>query len=803
MRSTGLSSAEVAERIKQGLVNDFEPQATRSIPVIIIKNIFIIFNVLLAPLFVVLVAMGQYKDVMSVGGVALANTLINMVQEIQAKLALDRIKLANPATCGVIRDGEEQQLPVQQVVQGDYLVLKAGERALADGPVVEARNLEMDESLLTGESDYIPKEQQDEVLSGSYAVAGQGVYIAEKIGEEAYMQRVVNRSRKQVAKKSPLERKVGLLVNTFMGLCFTIAAVLILRFWPLAGKVEPVRFIVASVTTLIPQGLVLIVTITFALGVIAFAKRGIIFRRINAVESLANVDMICMDKTGTLTHNRIMLDAVSPVEGVTVAQLEERLRLFGNIIEEKNKTSEALAAAYPAEDTPGTQPAEKKDEIPFKSRNKFSAARVTTRQHGTEDLLLGAYEMVSGGLLDHDREAVQQLIRRSEEQGQRTLVFAWREAPAGESELSEELHGYKLGGVIAFSEEIKAEAPEILAGFRRKGVRQVVISGDSLTTVQSIALRIGLEGAEHGVTGQQLAEMDEKTFRETALANRIFARISPDQKYEIIRVFKKQGWYTSMVGDGVNDVLALKESDLAIAMGSGGSMAKEVSDIILVNNKFDLLPELLDEGDKIISRIQDCARIFTLKNFYALFMVSAALIAGLSFPFFPQQITLINFVTITIPLLYLIKFSDYKAKVEKQFLKDIVRFSAVFGTVIAAAGLTLNALYTKGLFGFPVEPLRYAQSAAIFPVIILALLSYLYLINRAGRLRSLLRDKKILLITLLLAALFPLAMYFAPFRKFFELIPFAGRDWLLGAAVLLPAGLVQYLLMRRYMGNRK
>jgi len=793
MAVTGLMHAEVLEKRKLGLVNDYEPAPTKRVPVIVLRNVFIVFNLLLAPLLVVLLVMGQYKDIFSVGVIAFINTMINIIQEIQAKRALDRIRVENPATAWVIRDNKHLAIPIRQIVQEDCLVLKAGEIALADGPVLEATHLEMDESMLTGESDYIPKGSGAQVLSGSFAVVGEGVYRAEKIGADCYMQKVVEQGRRLQQHKTPVERKVDLLVNAFIGCCFVVAAGLLLKFQPFSGgaaDVAPIRYIVASVTTMIPQGLVLIVTITFALGVITFARRGIIFRKINAVESLSNVDLICMDKTGTLTHNRIVLDRVVPVDGEKSPH--RALAAFAGAAKERNKTVEAIASGLDRVE------ALHLDEVPFKSRNKFSALRLELDGEKL-DLLLGAYELISNRMLTHDQERIAGIISAAERDGFRTLAFARRSMD--HAALNEDIAGFELVAVIIFQEAIKEEAPEILTGFFQEGVEQVVISGDSLQTVQSVAMRIGLPDAQCGVTGGELEALGEAAFREKVLASRIFARVKPEQKRDIIRVFKASGRYTAMVGDGVNDVLALKEADLAIAMGSGGSMARDVSDIVLVNNRFSVLPDLLAEGDRIISRIKDCARIFTLKNFYALIMVAAALLTGITFPFLPQQITMLNFITITVPLLYLIKFSRYKEKLGGSFLKDILKCSLTMGSVIAGTGIALNAWYTVngvvpehfvGFFGDAAPAsVRLAQSAALVPVIILALLAYLYIINRSRGFHGLLKDKKVLFVVLGLLLGFIGISHLRPAQKFFEVIPYGWMDWGRALLFLLPALLIQ------------
>ncbi|MDR2734660.1 MAG: HAD-IC family P-type ATPase, partial [Spirochaetota bacterium] len=298
----GLSPEKVRAHTRAGLVNNYEEKSSRSVVWIILKNIGTVFNLMIFPLLAMLLALGQYKDVLSVGGIALLNTVINIFQEIRAKLALERIRVEHPVTTRVIRDGGIREVPVREIVLDDYLLLSAGERVVGDAEVIRAQHLELDESMLTGESDYVPKKAGDEVLAGSFVIAGMAAARVTRLGRNAYIQRIVSFSRKYVSRRTLLERRMDILVYTSMFLCFMVAGFLLLFYQPVSNRlIDPFRYVVASVTSLIPQGLVLVVTLAFALGVITFARRGVVFSRFNAVESLANIDLLCMDKTGTLT----------------------------------------------------------------------------------------------------------------------------------------------------------------------------------------------------------------------------------------------------------------------------------------------------------------------------------------------------------------------------------------------------------------------------------------------------------------------------------------------------------------------
>ncbi len=786
--TNGLSSQQVQKLTAQGLTNDFSPKPEKKVTTIILKNIFIVFNLIIFPFLFILFFMGQYKDAISVGMVAIINTFTNIFQEIRAKIALDKIKLKNPELTTVIRDGKKQPIQTKSIVLGDYIALKPGELAPADGTVIESNHLEMDESILTGESDYLSKPKKSQILSGSFAAAGEGIFRADKIGKDGYMQQVVLKSKKSKTLKTLLEKKINKLVDSFVFICFLTTTVLILKYRPFSQNlIEPIRYIVASITSMIPQGLVLLVTITFVLSVIKFAKKQVIFRRMNSIEGLANVNLICMDKTGTLTHNHIKLDRIVPAPEYSNKELKNILGNIGALITTKNKTIEAIAKDFPLSS------ATKIDEIPFKSLNKYSGLR-TSNNHKTEDIIIGAFEKISPFLNNKDSSKIKAQIAQNESQGFRTIAIAIKSYSQDPKEpLKKSLQGFRLAGIIVFSEEIKKNTDKILEGFRKRGVRQIVISGDSLITVQAISSRVGIANSEHGISGKEIDNTPAELLKEKILSNNIFGRIDPQQKRTIISIFKEAGYYTAMVGDGVNDVLALKEADVSFAMGDGGSMAKDVADIILLNNKFDILPKLLAEGEKIISRIGDAAKMFSLKNIFALITISFTLLVGLPFPYLPQHITLLNFITISMPLLYLIKFSGQRNQVKGDFIKKILRFSFTFGGITAIFSIMLNYLYLNRF----VETALKSRTVSITFLIIVTLNLFLYLINRAKKATDLLKDKKALLVYLIGITLLPLTIYNDTFRKFFEFAQLNSRDWGIITVLTLAVSAIQFQIYKK------
>jgi len=815
----GLSTEKVCAQTRLGLANNYEEKSSRSIAWIILKNLGTVFNLMIFPLLAMLFALGQYKDVLSVGGIALLNTVINIFQEIRAKLALERIRVEHPVMTRVIRDGAVRDVAVRGVVLEDCLLLSAGDRVVGDAEIIRAEHLELDESMLTGESDYVPKKAGDEVLAGSFVIAGMAVARVTRLGENAYIQRIVSHSRKYVSRRTLLERRMDILVYTSMALCFAVAGFLLLFYQPVSNKlIDPFRYIVASVTSLIPQGLVLVVTLAFALGVIAFAKRGVVFSRFNAVESLANIDLLCMDKTGTLTENKITMEKTELVApGFSEAEARELFSVFAAGLSAKNKTVEALLAH--SVDTGGWRIL---DELPFKSKNKLSVVRAAPppgreSSSAVYDIALGAAEFLAPRFANPACvDSLKEQIRAYETQGLRTVVLALRRVPPDLALGEDTLYGLEPIALAVFSEMLRPEAGEILDQFTRRGVRQVVISGDSPDTVSALARRLSLPGAASVVSGAELAALEGDALRTRILSANIFARVLPEQKQAIIRTFKSDGRHVAMIGDGVNDVLALKDAELSIAMGSGGSMVKDVSDVVLVHDRFDILPQLLEEGERIIARIRDCARIFTLKNSYALLLILATIIFGATFPFFPQQITMINFVTITLPLLYIIQYASGRARVEKGFVWDIVRFSFCIACVVAGASFGLNMLasahypnlITRELLGmgwfvgrYIPNPSLYVQTLSIVPIILMASLVFLALARAASRNDG--KHWRRIMLSLGLCGVFFASLYIPAMADFLEFVPLGMGDYQTIAYFLVPALALEALLLRIFLRKGK
>ncbi len=834
----GLSLAEVKERTSQGLVNKSRIQSSKMISHILWENIVNLFNILVAPIIFILIKLGLYREVISVAGLTLANTVIGIFQEIKAKIALDRIALIDIRKCIVIREGMQFEIPIDQVVRGDYLYAKSGEPVLADGTIVRSNYLEIDESMLTGESDYIRKGIGAPLLSGSFCVSGTGVYVAEKIGEESYVN-TLSRQAKQYRKfLSPIQRKVNDIVKLLISLAVILTILLAMDYManirlhtetmsavparlsvealekdilekvkseenvrfikslykldsakrlysikaPLSDSdklrmmtiltemkdrmkfADTVRSISSIIMTLVPQGLVLSITLIFIVGIVRLSRMGALINKPNSIESMAHVDVLCMDKTGTLTKNKLALKEIIPFSGDD-DELRRLLRIFASNSVEKNKTIEALVKSL------GQEECEILDAIPFSSLNKYSGLRILSGA-SKYDLVMGALSSVGPMLDTVDLGAVEKDVSAHSMKGYRVVLFAAKTAGA-ELPLEESLAGFKLKGMVVFEDEIKPEAGDILNDFQKRNIELKIVSGDHPETIGSIARTLNIRNADRMVTGQEMEKMSPEDFENAVLRNTIFARINPYQKLEIVRALQRDNRYVAMVGDGVNDALAIKEANLGISMGSGARVTKDVSDITLINDTFEIMPGILNQGQIIIQNVKDLAKLFLFKNSFSVILIFITQFLDMLFPFNPQQVTLFNFITITIPSTYIVLFAKRGSEMQKDYLKEILKYSLTAGlvTALVCLGSGLCAMF----YSSADESLY--QTYIVATICIMGIFNFLYIYAWPEKAGDLLKPKPVL-VGLASLAFLPAAMYlFNIVSDFFALSKMDPIEW--------------------------
>ncbi|HWD63422.1 MAG TPA: HAD-IC family P-type ATPase, partial [Humibacter sp.] len=574
----GLTDAEVAERVEAGKTNAYTDQTSRSAWSIIRANVFTLFNGIIVACFAVLLVLGRWQDALF-GLSAVANTIIGSVQEFRAKAALDKLALLHAPSARVLRDGVLHDVPVSEIVLDDILVLRAGDQVAADGVVLRSARLQVDESMLTGESDAADKQPSDEALSGSIVVGGEGAARVTRVGADSFANRLASEAKRFSLVSSELRRSVGKVLK-FQAWIIGPIALLVLNAqifvfggWPEAIKSGEWRQAavnaIAAVIAMIPLGLVLMTSIAFAVGAVRLAARQVLVQELPAVEGLARVDVICLDKTGTLTEGEIVFDEGHPVTDASPSGWRDALAWYG-AEPDANATARCLKAAYSVDGE--LEPAAR---IPFSSARKWSAVSFTDAARGT--WVLGGPEMVFPGA---DHEGLRARSAGLAASGRRTLVLAHSPLMLSESELDTEQLPSGLDAVtlLTFREQVRSDARETLGYFASQGVDVKVISGDNPQTVAAIAREVGLDAP----TGFDARELPEETdaLAEALEQHTVFGRVTPDQKKAIVQALKSRGHTVAMTGDGVNDALAIKEADIGIAMESGSAATKAVARIV-------------------------------------------------------------------------------------------------------------------------------------------------------------------------------------------------------------------------------
>jgi cation-transporting P-type ATPase E len=670
----GLTSAEARRRL------DAAPppparSGSRSYRDIVVSNTFTVFNAILGTLFVLVLAFGDPRDALF-GGVILANTAIGIVQEVRAKRVLDRLSLLAAPRAHAWRDGELAELAVERVVVGDALHLEPGDQVVADGRVVAARALSIDESILTGESDQVAKEVGDEVLSGAYCAAGSGDFEVERVGADSFAERIASEARGTRTVLSPLQQDINRVLKVTVGVMVPLAIALAIS---LAvedlGPGETVEKAAAALVPLVPEGLVLLTSLTFAVAAVRLGRLGMLAQRLNATESLASVDTMCFDKTGTLTDNRIRLDAVEPAPGRSEEEVRALLGAMAASAGARNSTMQAIAEGVPAEAEPVVA------EVPFASVRKWSAVQLDGRGTivlGAPDVLERAGVPVPGPL----RSAIAHGARER----RRVVLVARTSAPLGGEALPA---GLEAAGIALLVEGLREDSVGAVAFLASQKVDLKVISGDGVETVQAVALAAGVPGAERALAGPDIPE-DDAGLAAAAEATTVFGRVTPEQKRRLIGGLTARGRYDAMVGDGVNDVLALKEARLAMAMGNGSQMAKGVSDFVLLSNKFSTVPAAIEQGRRIIRNTHRVAKLFVTKSVYAAVLLATFGLAPVAYPFLPRHLTVVASLTIGIPAFFLALAPSSGPVRREGFLRSLLAFSVPAGLISAAA---ISAVY--------------------------------------------------------------------------------------------------------------
>jgi cation-transporting ATPase E len=672
---SGLDAAQVAERIARGEVNAVDQRTSRPISAIIRANVLTRFNAILGALFLAVLAVGHPADALF-GLVIIWNALIGIVQELRAKRTLDRLAVLSAPTATVVREGEAREVALGDVVLDDLLQLQTGDQVPADGVVTAADGLEVDESLLTGESDPLDKQPGSEVLSGSIVVAGAGRFQATAVGAAAYAQRLTAETKRFAKSRSELMAGIDTLLRWISwGLLVIGPVLLVSQLAQHEGTTaDAVVGTVAALVGMVPEGLVLLTSIAFLVGALTLARRQVLVQELPAVEGLARVDVVCLDKTGTLTDGQIRFREAEPLAAWT----EDAPKALGAMAADPNPnaTLRAVAAAFP-----DGADLRRIATVPFSSARKWSG--MTFEDHGT--WVMGAPEVVLADGEAHG--AVRQRVDALAAQGDRVVLVA--RAPTGfvEEELPQDLEPV---GLLCFEEEIRPDASDTMRYFRSQDVALKVLSGDNPRTVGAVAARVDVPGAHDPVDARQLV-VDDEAFARAIAEHAVFGRVSPDQKRSFVGALQQRGHVVAMTGDGVNDALALKDADIGVAMGNGAPATRAVAQIVLLDGRFSHLPRVVAEGRRVIANIERVASLFLIKNVYSAVLAVAVTVARVPYPFLPRHLTLVSTLTIGVPA-FVLSLAPGGERYRPGFLRRVATFSVPTGVLVAVAVFTVYAL---------------------------------------------------------------------------------------------------------------
>lgn len=825
----GLSFKQVAHARAADETNEFDNSSSRSIVAILRANVFTIFNAILASAVVVVLAVGSWQDAVF-GFVLLLNTLTGTIAELRAKRALDNLAVLAAPTAHVIRDGEAKDIEVSQVVLGELLELRSGDQVPADGQVISSNGCEIDESILTGESVAVRKHENDQVLSGTTVIGGSARIRVTAVGEHSYANRLAMEARKYSVVTSELQEGTNRVLTWISWVIVPMTLLLLWSQLRVAGGISEaldsgqwkaaVVLAVAGVVGMVPQGLVLLTSVNFAAAAMTLARRKVLVQELPAVEVLARVDMLCLDKTGTLTSGAVELDHIesclgsacadgdggSPAAGkvsadaaaggsagtgsgaVVPASADDAARaalayLVGG--SEANATGSAIAAGLT-----GLEPAQARYAIAFNSARKWSAVQTQAGAY-----VLGAPEIVLAGSTgsgsteadnaDSDGtgsgstdNAALERVKALAGTGKRVLVLAHSNQALDQSENPTLPKDLTAALLVVLAEQVRPDAAQTLDYFKRQGVAVRVISGDNPVTVAAIAAHLGLrnpDGSEPvGVDARTLPAIeDTQALADVLEKHTVFGRVTPEQKRAFVNALKSRGHTVAMTGDGVNDALALKDADLGIAMGNAAPATKAVSRLVLLNSQFDALPSVVAEGRRVIANMERVASLFLTKTTWAALLAAVVAITGFVYPFLPRQLTIVSSLTIGIPA-FVLALAPTNQRYRAGFLARVLRLSVPAGVIVVVG--VLCARLTLILMGS-----NRNQISSVCTLVLVA--GGLWLLSLTARPWVWWRAA---LVVLMSAAALAVVLL-APLRGFFDLAALTANSWLV---LVCAAGIV-------------
>ena len=753
----GLSSATAAKRLRE--LGPPSETSSRSVSSIVAGNVFTLFNAIIGGFFVLILSLGLFADAVF-GLIAILNSYIGIRQELKAKRTLDELAVLVAPHAKVLRDGAVQSLLAEEVVPGDVVRIEPGDQLVADGETIESRGMTLDESLLTGEADGVRKQPGDRALSGSFCISGSGYYSVDAVREESYAGQLAGEARAFRHPPSPLQEEVNRVIVACTYAMVPLAAILLLVFQVRSiDLVDAAQTATAGLVTLIPEGLVLLMSVTFAVAAVRLARKDTLVQQMSATESLAAVDTICVDKTGTLTDGELRLIGVEVTEGLEPAAAHAALGRFAASAGDRNRTLEVIGEQFPGE------AGQVAGEVPFSSEWKWSGLRI-----GSTTYVLGAPDVLAAAGALALPPGLARVLERETAAGRRVVAFgeASEPLPADPSQGAPRTTPVAL---VVLEETLRSDAAETVAFMREEDVDLKLISGDARATVAAVAAAVGVPADAGTIEGDELPE-DPQELAEAARRNTVFCRIKPEQKKALVGALAASGRYTAMIGDGVNDVPALKQARLAVAMGSGAQVTKGVADVVLLKDEFARLPQAVAEGRRIARNIHRLGRLYLTKSVYAAALILLVAIPGFAFPFLPRHLTLAVLLTIGIPSFVLALAPSDGPLYRGRLLRALVAFAVPAG-VATALGSILSFFLVDTVLGGSLEG---GRTAATTTLIVLGLCFILLLERGPGREHIAIQSYMLAMVAGL-GALYALILAAAPVRDFFEMTLLGPTQW--------------------------
>lgn len=776
VKINGLTTEEVKQRIKEGKVNYIPKAPSRTIWQILRANLFTSFNAVNFILAIIVILAGSPKNSIFVG-VIITNTLIGVVQEIRAKEILEKLSVISMAQAKVVRDGEIKEISIEEIVLDDVLYLESGMQILADGELLYGDGLEIDESMLTGESDSIPKSTNEKLLSGSFVVAGEGYGVVKKVGKETYSSSLAEEAKQFKIINSELQSAINKIFRVIMWIIAPLSILLTVTQLRIRGEAwqDAVIGTVSGIVGMIPEGLVLLTSATFIVSIIKLSKYDTLVQELCATEVLARVDVLCLDKTGTLTQGNLRLVDVKNIGNRKMEEIENILSALVHNLPSKNPTQNAILDKYKNYD----EKIKCIDKISFSSRRKWGGA--TFEKFGT--WILGAPEIV----LNKRYASIKNLVEEEAKKGRRVLLLA----KLNNASLNDALDGdIESVALILIEDIIREAAPDVLKYFNDQGVDVKIISGDSPITVSEVARRSGVKGWENYIDARELPKDNEK-LKELVDKISVFGRVTPHQKKKIVAALQEKGHTVAMTGDGVNDVLALKTSDCGIAMANGSDATKAVAQLVLMKSDFTALPKVVEEGRKQINNLERVAELFLSKTIYSIILAVVCSILFIPFPILPIQMSLIGSCSIGIPAFFLALLHS-TGGVKKGFLTRILTVSIPNGLLLASfTAITFVISLRMG------GSMRHSRTLAL---LMLAGISMVILFRVA---RPLTKFKTVLCLTMfgliVLAFLTPIG------RMIFSLSKITLKEWAISLAIIIGSGplITKFVDVFRHRVNKR